>query len=246
MLQSSIEKRASSSPFPPPSRDEARKRTYTTLDEATDRPRKVAKLSGEQRIKELETQVRELQEFIIEKGFAYEAPPSILKQLDAYDGIEQILSDALRKQIHDTWEPLYQETLLGKKANVTGDTISEAVCKYIPDIEDLSKRPRGLRLALDLIILLGQHSYGCPDYLEYGKGNRPSDAPADKLLVDILRRMKAKDVDFKPVEEFDTLRRESKRFRMHGNKQHFRRSLQLIWSWIKPQESPKVEETLKQ
>jgi hypothetical protein len=55
----------------PPSRHEARKRTYSELDGSVDGSRKVTKLSGEERIKELEAQVRELQEFIVEKGFAY-------------------------------------------------------------------------------------------------------------------------------------------------------------------------------
>lgn len=54
-----------------PPRHEARKRAYPELDGSVDGSRKVTKVGGEERIKELEAQVRELQEFIVEKGFAY-------------------------------------------------------------------------------------------------------------------------------------------------------------------------------
>jgi hypothetical protein len=128
---------------------------------------------------------------------------------------------------------------------VTSDAISEAMCQYIPDIEYLSRKPCGLRLALELTIFLGQHSYGDMEYLGYGEGDRPSDPLADNLLVDILRRMKTKDVNFRPVEEFDVLRRDNKRFGARGNKKHFRKSLQLIWSWIKPQNLPNEGKALK-
>lgn len=141
----------------------------------------------------------------------------------------------MKEQIRATWEPLYEETLLGKKSNVTADTVSQAVCKYISEIERLSRKPKGLKLALDLVIYLAQHSYGDPEYIGFGTGNRPSDALADKLLVSILKRMRAQDETFKAEEEFQELKSERRRMKIHGIENHFARSLALIWTWIKPQ-----------
>jgi hypothetical protein len=100
------------------------------------------------------------------------------------------------------------------KKRPTSDWLSSAMEEFIHEIADLSQKPESLILAIDLLVYLIEHSYTkledwqqildpakgltADKYLDLEDitlvdtnfGPRPSDGPADKLLVKLISRAK--------------------------------------------------------
>jgi hypothetical protein len=76
------------------------------------------------------------------------------------------------------------------RMDVTSDDLSQAMVTFIPKIKDISnmRQADALDLAFDLIWELKDLSYGDLDADRGGYGSRPSDRPADRVLVEFVNR----------------------------------------------------------
>lgn len=61
---------------------------------------------------------------------------------------------------------------------------------------------------------------------------RPSDQPADELLLELARKFKAENEEFQPVMEVEMLKSEIDYLDQHGIKDYFPKSFKLLSSWV--------------
>ena len=116
---------------------------------------------------------------------------------------------------------------------LTSDDYSAKMVEFISHIRRLSTlSPVGLRLAFELTIYLGQHSYGALDNGGRGAPNRPSDSPADELLATIATEIKEQDPSFSPVNEVSEIRRSFKKLKKQAIGTFFPKSVDLMWPWL--------------
>jgi len=166
--------------------------------------------------------------FEIRELIIVDAPHSIREELLKGTVYAQYFADSMKESIIDSYGHLAGETLKAEKTGITSDHLSSAVCQYIKEIHALSKMPSGLELAFELLVYLGQHSYAELSGKGCGVGNRPSDRPADSLLVNLAKEMKAKDPEWYPQGVLDRLQAERKILAGYGIETYFPRSCQLI------------------
>ena len=121
--------------------------------------------------------------------------------------------------------------LLASKGSRSSTDLSVAMLKHIPEIKSLSYMPDGLKLVYHLILHLGRRSFKLSSVRSSSDLiNRPSDEPADSLLLDILVRLKEKDEVFDVREEFKKLYSERFHFVEHDIHTYFPRSYNLMCS----------------
>ncbi|PVH80571.1 hypothetical protein DL98DRAFT_187028 [Cadophora sp. DSE1049] len=182
---------------------------------------------------QLKAQIAELHGFIIKNGLNIKATESIRKQLEAYPGAEQRLDEAIRHWIQKAYKKLDQVLV-----NHYADEFSKAMAVFIPEIQRLSEMPAGLELAFHTIIDLGNHSYGSLSTYDWSAyGERPSDGPADALLVKLSKRMKNENPDFEFDETQRLLKDEVDRLRSKGIETFFPASYELMWSFVQGPEA---------
>ncbi|CZR60451.1 uncharacterized protein PAC_10347 [Phialocephala subalpina] len=137
-------------------------------DTAQNSSRKSAKLRKNARIKELESQVAALNDFALETKIDKELPSPIVELLQNYPGAATKLDAAIRSWIIDTYDKCEN-----KSSNSC--TLSNAMTKYLPDIERLSRLPDGLNLAYHLVLFLGWHTLDWEQIRDECRSTRPSD-----------------------------------------------------------------------
>jgi hypothetical protein len=94
--------------------------------------------------------------------------------------------DQEMEQIYDS---LCQKTLESEKTGVTSDDFSKAMLPWIRQIEGISRihHPQALCHAYSLLRTAMATSHGDLDWdRNSGTGDRPSDEPADKLMVRLI------------------------------------------------------------
>lgn len=124
-----------------------------------------------------------------------------------------------------------------------GDWMSQGICKFIPEIEQISEMPHGVVPALELTFLLGKFSYTTladvrPNYPfskilgPDGKQSfsRPSDPLADDLVVKLVG--KAEDLEewksFDVGKELKSLRKQREYLTDYGITGYFSKSVDVL------------------
>ena len=116
---------------------------------------------------------------------------------------------------------------------LTSDDYSARMSEFIPHVRRLSSLSAvGLRLAFDLVIYLGQQSYGTLESGGRGKPDRPSDPQADDLLVEIASRIQEEDPGFAPVNEVAEIKRRHRKLKKHAVHTFFPKALDLMFAWL--------------
>jgi hypothetical protein len=142
------------------------------------------------------------------------------------------LHDALKGQIFAAYSEI-KDRIQKNNEKLNSDDYSKKMTEFIPHIQRLSTLSSvGLSLAFDLIIYLGQHSYGVLENGGRGAPNRPSDPEADDLLVEIATSIKNQDHGFAPVNEVNELKRRSKKLKKQAIRTFFPKSFDLMWPWL--------------
>jgi hypothetical protein len=151
-----------------------------------------------------------------------EAPQSIRDDVASHPGAAKIINSAIWSWI----KAAYDET---KEGYFDGEKLSEAMVKYILELERLSQMSGGLKQAFHLVLFLGRHSYDSKDpYLR----ERPSDAASDKLLLDIAKKIRKNDPYFLPKEVMKDLSEQmSKLTKLMPTVHYFECSFAMISSW---------------
>jgi hypothetical protein len=146
------------------------------------------------------------------------------------------------------------------KKRPTSDWLSNAMEEFIPEIADLSQKPDSLILAIDLLVYLVEHSYTpledwqrildptkgltADKYLELEDktivgtnfGPRPSDGPADKLLVKLISRAKRVKVETLLLENYiNALSHSSKYLEKFGITTPFKASCLKLAALLSPE-----------
>jgi len=99
------------------------------------------------------------------------------------------------------------------------------------EIEQLAEMPEGLERAFNLILFLGEKSYDQDDTRDF-YSYRPSDKPADALLLKLAKRMKKKYPTFMPTTVVALLQSKIEQLKAKGVKTYFPNSYDLMWSWV--------------
>ena len=142
------------------------------------------------------------------------------------------LHETLKNQIFAAYTEIKVQ-IDNHSAKLSSDDYSKRMVQFIPHIRRLSTlSPVGVRLAFDLVIYLGQHSYGALENGGRGAPNRPSDPLADELLVDLATKIKEKDPSFSPLNEVNELRKRFKRLKKQAIRTFFPKSVDLMWPWL--------------
>lgn len=142
------------------------------------------------------------------------------------------LHETLKTQIFAAHNEI-EDQIENYGAKLTSDDYSAKMVGFISHIRRLSAlSPVGLRLAFDLVIYLGQHSYGALDNGGRGAPNRPSDPLADELLVEIATNIKEQDPTFSPMNEVSDIRKRFKRLKKQAIRTFFPKSIDLMWPWL--------------
>ena len=114
------------------------------------------------------------------------------------------------------------------EVGITSAVYSERLAPFIPEIEHLSNLPGGLALAFDRIYDLGYISWDGLEDGEVGFKVRVSDKPADELMCDIAKRMRALDESFAPRRKLARLEQEAKELRTYWIHSYFPNSIKLL------------------
>lgn len=169
-----------------------------------------------------------------------EAPESVRNkhwgQMSAKD-----LDQAIRSEIQIVLGPADLEPWETEGKGVASEDLSGAMCRFIPNIKRLAQLPDGLQLAFDLVIHLGESSYGELDEEMYSdwdfgcagleRGWRPSDDKTDELLVMLATQLSERQLPgspWFPHKQLAVLRRASKNMYRHGVEDYSSRSVQLL------------------
>ncbi|KAI9720243.1 MAG: hypothetical protein M1812_003061 [Candelaria pacifica] len=88
-----------------------------------------------------------------------DVPQTIAAVLDSQPGSALILSFQLHAKVRKAYEKL-DEQIVDQWCGITSDDFIEAMAKFIPSAKRLSRLPEGPELAFDLLVELGENSYG--------------------------------------------------------------------------------------
>ncbi|KAH8884871.1 hypothetical protein GQ53DRAFT_846017 [Thozetella sp. PMI_491] len=131
-------------------------------------------------------------DFINRQGVAACAPPPIQKLLREQPDANKHAAASITREIGATYEKIMEKSW-DKYSGVTSDDVSKAMVPYLAKIEQLSTMSGSdsLRLAYNLVGKLKNRSYLGFDDFHCGYGQRPSDEPADALLVRLMDARRA-------------------------------------------------------
>lgn len=149
------------------------------------------------------------------------------------------LASSIRAQMHDAHAPLEELTWDHRKTGVTGDDLSKAMLPFISSIRELAQfdDEDSLEEAYELVFTLKSLSI---DEEVSSDGMRPSDAPADDLLSDMIARRLSAGHVWKWTEDLEDLEREAKNNESYGVEPWFPKTRGLLEAMPKQEKEPKV------
>ncbi|KAK4545404.1 hypothetical protein LTR36_002754 [Oleoguttula mirabilis] len=118
------------------------------------------------------------------------------KHLQARKGAAAAHASAIRSAIRTAYAELAEDCCDAKHTGVTSDDISASMEPLVDEIEELSEfaDPDSVRLAIDLLVELGDRSYGELDAPHgAGYGERPSDPASDDLFCHLVTIRRERD-----------------------------------------------------
>ncbi|KAK5684781.1 hypothetical protein LTS10_002855 [Elasticomyces elasticus] len=181
---------------------------------------------AQEEIKALRAQIDELQQFVEETGLVLKTPPSIRRHLDARPQAAIVFANAIKDQMRRARRELGFIT--------DGDEYSRAVAPFVEDIRTLSQYPHenSNRIALGLLVSLGQDSYGDLDAKGgSGYGFRDSDLPADELFCSLAKKESLNDPGWEYYDYLEDLVEFSKNLTEYGIDTFFVESIALMRRW---------------
>lgn len=138
------------------------------------------------------------------------------------------LAGQVRAAIQASYDELIDQTYNSRKTGVTSDDLSKAMMPYFEDIERVWALPGGLSYAFDLVLKLGECSFGDLDSDGGGYGDRPSDEDADDLLYKMIQERRRIDSEYNPLETLQELKDTAKSLSDYGVETYFPRSIDLL------------------
>ncbi|ROW09951.1 hypothetical protein VPNG_06295 [Cytospora leucostoma] len=125
-------------------------------------------------------------------GAALVAPTTLRPLLKARPEAALSMAASIGRRMSNESMRLCSKLYNCRKTGITSDDISQAMEKFLPEIEELMTfpDPDTLKLAYQLVIQLSRGSFGDLDESAKacGFGDRPSDEPADLLLRRLIRK----------------------------------------------------------
>ncbi|KAK3625384.1 hypothetical protein LTR56_004009 [Elasticomyces elasticus] len=191
----------------------------------------------QEEINALRAQIAELHQFIEDAGVLLKAPPSIRQHLDARPNAAASFAKAIKTDMHQAIKDLGYDDYEHRPSVIDGDEYSQAVEGFVDDIRILSGCPQAdsLQLALDLLLELGDCSYGGLEWKGgSGYGERSSDLPADDLFCYLAKKKRRADPSWKFEPILEDIAGSSKNLADYGIETYFIESIALMQSWKKP------------
>ena len=117
---------------------------------------------------------------------------------------------------------------------ITSDDMSSAMVPFIQQIAEFSKLspPETIHLAFDLVLDLGDESYGDMDVKHgCGFGDRPSDGPADRLLCNLATQKRNLDPTWRYRKVLIALSGTSDGLAEYGIETYFINAIRMMKLW---------------
>ncbi|CAD6580553.1 MAG: hypothetical protein ASARMPRED_000254 [Alectoria sarmentosa] len=231
----------------------AHKRSNSSLDAHGSQPNKTARIetisaatdafqSANARIVELEHQVQDLHAFIDANGLTRVAPQSIRQHMLTGPGAAKALADQIKVAASKVSDKLYDKTFNARKTGISSDDMSEAMMPFLDEIEGLRKLPDSTAIAFDLVMTLGEYSYGDMNS-GAGYGERPSDQDVDELLVELATERKNIDPFWNFLPVLETLKERAENLADYGIEDFCAQTIDLLSAW---QRNPPANKKLTQ
>ena len=143
----------------------------------------------------------------------------------------KVLANQIEAAAGEVSEKLCMETYDARETGVTSDDVSEAMMPFLEEVEELRKLPESTAIAFDLVMTLGEYSYGELDCGGSGYGERPSDIEVDDLLVDLATERKQIDPSWNFAHILETLRERAKDLSDFGIEDFCSQTIELLSAW---------------
>lgn len=170
-----------------------------------------------------------------------EVPESIRQHMLTGPGAAKALAGQIKAAASKVSSKLCSKTYNAKKTGVTSDDMSKAMMPFLDEVEELRKLPDSTAIAFDLVVLLGEYSYGEMDCKGCGYGERPSDPEVDELLVELATERKKIDPFWNFSHVLGTLQGRAKHLRDYGIEDFCAQTIDLLSGW--PKSLPANEKT---
>ena len=102
---------------------------------------------------------------------------------------------------------------------------------FLDEIEELRKLPGSTAIAFDLVMTLGEYSYGELWGSASGYDERPSDLEVDELLVELAAERKKIDPSWDSSHVLDTLQEQAKELHDCGIEGFCAKTIELLSAW---------------
>lgn len=158
-------------------------------------------------------------------------------------GAAKTLADQIKVAASKVSDKLYDKTFNARKTGISSDDMSEAMLPFLDEIEELRKLPDSTAIAFDLVMTLGEYSYGDMNSGGSGYGERPSDQDVDELLVELATERKNIDPSWNFLHVLDTLQERAENLADYGIEDFCARTIDLLSSW---QRNPPANKKLTQ
>ena len=146
-------------------------------------------------------------------------------------GAAKALADQIKAAASKVSDKLCTKTYNARKTGVTSDDMSEAMMPFLDEVKELRKLPDSTAIAFDLVMILGEYSYGDMDSGGCGYGDRPSDHDVDELLVELATERKKIEPLWNFPHVLDKLRKQSKDLGDYGIKDFCAQTIDLLAAW---------------
>ena len=170
-----------------------------------------------------------------------EVPQSIRLHMLNGPGAAKTLADQIKAAASKVSNKLCMQTLNARKTGITSDDMSQAMMPFLREVEELRKLPNSTAIALDLVTVLGQYSYGELDCDGGGYDERPSDEEVDGLLVELATERKAIDPSWDCSHVLNKLRKQNEKLSSYGIENFCARTIDLLSTWQR--DLPATEKT---
>ena len=148
-------------------------------------------------------------------------------------GAAEALAGQIKAAAEKVSDRLCYETCDARKTGVTSDDMSQAMMPFLDEVEELRKLPHSTTLAFDLVMDLGEYSYGEMDMEGCGYGERPSDLDVDDLLVELATERKAIDPSWNFLSVLETLQERASHLSDYGIEEFCVQTIDLLSGWQK-------------
>ena len=146
-------------------------------------------------------------------------------------GAAKLLAGQIKAAASKISDKLCSKTYNAKKTGVTSDDMSQAMMPFLDEIEELRKLPHSTAIAFDLVMTLGEYSYGELSGHGCGFGERPSDQVVDDLLVELATERKKIEPSWNFLKELDTLQEQAKELSAFGIEGFCAETIDLLSAW---------------